>query len=100
MIILSCLKNGKRNGANVKGYFSWSFLDVFEIMRGSKFGMYYVDFDDKDLRRYPKLSAYWYSSFLKGRNMNKYNVVEVSDYQQSYIRLHGTKDYINIGNYR
>ncbi|XP_074362125.1 beta-glucosidase 11-like [Apium graveolens] len=70
-----------RNGANVKGYFSWSFLDVFEIVRGSKFGMYYVDFDDKDLRRYPKLSAYWYSSFLKGRNMNKYNVVEVQDIQ-------------------
>lgn len=63
----------------MKGYFSWSFLDVFEILRGSKFGMYYVDFDDKELRRYPKLSAYWYSSFLKGRNKNKYNVVEVQD---------------------
>ncbi|WOH01592.1 hypothetical protein DCAR_0520976 [Daucus carota subsp. sativus] len=78
-----------RNGANVKGYFSWSFLDVFEIMIGSKFGLYYVDFDDKDRRRYPKLSAYWYSSFLNGRNKNKYNVVEIKDIsldsQQSYI---------------
>ncbi|KAK3020836.1 hypothetical protein RJ639_045518, partial [Escallonia herrerae] len=46
----------------------WSFLDVFELLDGyeSSFGLYYVDLDDKGLKRYPKLSADWYSNFLKG----------------------------------
>lgn len=29
------------------------------------FGLYQVDFDDKELRRRPKLSAHWYSKFFK-----------------------------------
>ncbi|XAR61333.1 hypothetical protein NMG60_11035009 [Bertholletia excelsa] len=54
----------------MRGYFMWSFLDVFEIIDGynSGFGLYYVDLDDKYLKRYPKLSAHWYSNFLKGKN--------------------------------
>ncbi|KAJ4914729.1 Beta-glucosidase 11 [Raphanus sativus] len=35
-----------RKGANVRGYFQWSLMDLYE--------------------RYPKLSAHWYSSFLGG----------------------------------
>ncbi|XP_027365305.1 hydroxyisourate hydrolase-like isoform X2 [Abrus precatorius] len=59
-----------RNGSNVKGYFAWSFLDVFELLDGykSSFGLYYVDRDDPELRRYPKLSAKWYREFLRGRS--------------------------------
>ncbi|KAJ7977564.1 putative Beta-glucosidase [Quillaja saponaria] len=58
-----------RNGSNTRGFFQWSFLDVFELLDGyaSSYGLYYVDLDDPDLKRYPKLSAHWYSSFLKGR---------------------------------
>ncbi|CAI0629033.1 unnamed protein product [Linum tenue] len=57
-----------RNGCNVKGYFMWSLLDVFELLGGFQtgFGLYYVDLDDPNLTRYPKLSAHWYSRFLKG----------------------------------
>lgn len=46
----------------------WSFLDVFELQDGynTSFGLYYVDLDDPDRKRYPKLSARWYSRFLKG----------------------------------
>jgi beta-glucosidase len=35
-----------RNGANVKGYFVWSFLDVFELLVGyySRYSLYHVDF--------------------------------------------------------
>ncbi|XP_038682799.1 beta-glucosidase 11-like isoform X1 [Tripterygium wilfordii] len=60
-----------RNGSNVRGYFAWSFLDLFEIMVGysASYGLYYVDRDDLELRRYPKLSAYWYSHFLKRRSV-------------------------------
>ena len=61
-----------RNGSNAKGYFTWSFLDVLELLDGygSSFGLYYVDLDDPDLKRYPKLSAHWYSGFLKGENVS------------------------------
>ncbi|KAJ6817046.1 beta-glucosidase 22-like [Iris pallida] len=58
-----------RNGSNVQGYFVWSFLDVFEFLLGyqSSYGLYYVDFEDGSLKRQPKLSAHWYSNFLKTR---------------------------------
>ncbi|XVF04936.1 hypothetical protein REPUB_Repub05bG0127600 [Reevesia pubescens] len=62
--------DARRNGSDTKGYFTWSFIDVFELLDGyeSSFGLYYVDLDDPDLTRYPKLSANWYSQFLKGKS--------------------------------
>ncbi|XP_039119074.1 beta-glucosidase 22-like [Dioscorea cayenensis subsp. rotundata] len=67
-----------RNGANVRGYFVWSFMDVFELMGGyqSRFGLYFVDFDDKDRKRISKLSAYWYSNFLKRKNIKELQEVQ------------------------
>ncbi|MQM12824.1 hypothetical protein Taro_045748 [Colocasia esculenta] len=55
-----------RNGSNARGYFIWSFVDVFEFLSGyqSRYGLYYVDFEDKDRKRQPKLSALWYRDFL------------------------------------
>jgi len=57
-----------RKGSDVKGYFQWSLMDVFELFGGYErsFGLLYVDFKDPSLKRSPKLSAHWYSSFLKG----------------------------------
>ena len=51
----------------MKGYFVWSFLDVFELLAGyySRYSLYYVDFKDPELPRQPKLSAHWYSKFFK-----------------------------------
>ncbi|OVA00215.1 Glycoside hydrolase [Macleaya cordata] len=62
------LLDAVRNGSNTRGYFTWSFLDLFELLNGyrSSFGLYFVDLNDPDLKRYPKLSAHWYSNFLKG----------------------------------
>ncbi|XP_042517818.1 cyanidin 3-O-glucoside 7-O-glucosyltransferase (acyl-glucose)-like [Macadamia integrifolia] len=59
-----------RNGANVRGYFVWSFLDVFEFLSGyqTRYGLVHVDFEDKALKRLPKLSAKWYSNFLKEKS--------------------------------
>lgn len=61
-----------RNGSNTRGYILWSFLDGFELLDGyrSSYGLYHVDLDDKELRRYPKLSAHWYSNFIKGKSIS------------------------------
>ncbi|PIA35577.1 hypothetical protein AQUCO_03500146v1 [Aquilegia coerulea] len=55
-----------RNGSNLKGYFVWSFMDCFESFGGyiTHFGLIGVDFKDTNRTRYPRLSSYWYSSFL------------------------------------
>ncbi|WP_297376937.1 6-phospho-beta-galactosidase [uncultured Helcococcus sp.] len=48
------------DGANVKGYFLWSLMDVFSWSNGyeKRYGLFYVDFETQE--RYPKKSAYWY----------------------------------------
>lgn len=62
---ISYLKKAVDDGANVVGYFAWSLLDNFEWLSGytSRFGIVYVDF--KTLRRYPKMSAYWFRQLLR-----------------------------------
>ncbi|KAK7294714.1 hypothetical protein RJT34_17607 [Clitoria ternatea] len=69
---IGSLVDGIRSGLNIKGYFVWSFVDAFEILNGyeSSFGLYYVDLNDPSLRRQPKLSAKWYSDFLKRKPMD------------------------------
>jgi beta-glucosidase len=56
-----------RDGADVKGYSVWSLLDLYEMFGGYKahFGLISVDFTDLRRQRQPRLSAYWYSDFLK-----------------------------------
>ncbi|KAM6568152.1 hypothetical protein CsatB_016137 [Cannabis sativa] len=58
------LKKAVDEGVNVVGYFAWSLLDNFEWRLGytSRFGIVYVDFHN--LKRYPKMSAYWFQKFL------------------------------------
>lgn len=70
-----------RNGCNAKGYFVWSFLDLYELLNGYEcgFGLYYVNFSDPNLPRYPKLSQRWYSKFLKGGNVFRISRVDVDD---------------------
>jgi beta-glucosidase len=55
----------KEDGCNVKGYFVWSLLDNWEWAAGysSRFGLYFVDYRD-NLKRYPKDSVHWFTSFL------------------------------------
>nr|XP_023927650.1 beta-glucosidase 11-like isoform X2 [Quercus suber] len=68
-----------RHESNTRGYFTWAFLDIFELIGGYgySYGINYVDLDDPDLKRYPKLSAKWYSNFLKGRSINLDGVIEL-----------------------
>ncbi|RXH90413.1 hypothetical protein DVH24_035177 [Malus domestica] len=60
------LQRAIKDGVNVKGYFAWSLLDNFEWNSGYsvRFGINYVDYNDNQ-KRYPKLSAHWFKSFLK-----------------------------------
>ncbi|XP_055813420.1 beta-glucosidase 11-like [Solanum dulcamara] len=68
-----------RNGSDTRGYFAWSLLDGLELLGGyvPSYGLYYVDLDDHELRRYPKLSAYWYANFLKGKSSTKSSIYQV-----------------------
>ncbi|CAM0884555.1 unnamed protein product [Alopecurus aequalis] len=61
-----------RDGANVKGYFAWAFLDVFEFLSGyqSRYGLYRVDFNDEARPRQARLSARWYSAFLTSNGVD------------------------------
>ncbi|KAI3958247.1 hypothetical protein MKW92_050741 [Papaver armeniacum] len=65
-----------RNGTNTRGYFVWSFVDVFEVLFGYtvRYGLVHVDFEDKELKRQPKSSARWYSNFLKNK---KHDLVDM-----------------------
>lgn len=55
-----------KDGVNVKGYTAWSLLDNFEWDRGfsERFGLYYVDFRNKNKPRYPKASVQFYKRLL------------------------------------
>jgi len=65
----------------MKGYFVWSFIDAFELLDGyeSIYGLYYVDRNDPELRRSPKLSAIWYSQFLKGTRSSLVGAIELNN---------------------
>ncbi|KAL3818538.1 hypothetical protein ACJIZ3_004443 [Penstemon smallii] len=67
---LCCLREAiEKDGVNVKGYFAWALTDNFEWASGYlvRFGIYYIDFNDKLFRRFPKYSALWLKSILRGR---------------------------------
>lgn len=62
---LQACQKSIESGVNLKGYFSWSFLDNFEWASGysKRFGIHYVNFDT--LERIPKSSAIWYAEVIK-----------------------------------
>jgi len=53
------------HGANVVGYFAWSFMDNYEWAEGysKRFGIVYVDYPTQT--RIPKASAYWYQNLIR-----------------------------------
>lgn len=62
---LKGLKEGVEAGADVKGYFQWSFMDNFEWASGynPRFGIIHVDYTT--LKRTPKDSAFWYKQVIE-----------------------------------
>ena len=66
---LEVLADAIADGANVKGYFLWSLMDVFSWSNGyeKRYGLFYVDFETQE--RYPKKSAYWYKELSQTREI-------------------------------
>lgn len=68
---LSALQKVSDEGADVRGFFLWTFLDNFEWDKGynERFGIIHVDFETQ--KRIAKDSAYWYQKVMEenGRNL-------------------------------
>lgn len=62
---LSALQKASDDGADVRGYFLWSFLDNFEWDKGytQRFGIVYVDYETQ--KRTVKDSAFWYQKVME-----------------------------------
>jgi len=61
---LEVLYQSIRNGSDARGYFVWSFLDVFEFLFAYelRFGLCGVDMAAAARTRYPRSSARWYAA--------------------------------------
>ncbi|KAL1808679.1 hypothetical protein ACET3Z_025669 [Daucus carota] len=63
---LSFVQQAISEGVDVRGYFAWAALDNFEWNSGYtvRFGLNFVDYK-AGLKRYKKLSAKWFTNFLR-----------------------------------
>ena len=59
------LERAAADGADIQGYFAWSFMDNFEWACGcsERFGLVYVDYETQ--QRIPKDSAWWYKDWIQ-----------------------------------
>ena len=70
---LLALREAAANGADIAGYFAWSFMDNFEWARGyaERFGLVHVDFPTNT--RTLKDSALWYKTIIENNGENLSN---------------------------
>ena len=73
---------------NIRAYTAWSLLDKFEWDEGysERFGLYYVDFRDKNKPRYPKASVQYYKSIISSNGFPNQREVK-SLYGSSQFRV-------------
>ncbi|ESO84674.1 hypothetical protein LOTGIDRAFT_131894 [Lottia gigantea] len=69
------------DGCPIKGYFLWSYSDSYEWNSGYgvKMGLFYVDFTQPELPRFPKASAYFYQKLCKAKGFTQ----EILDFRVS-----------------
>ena len=68
---LLALEKAVDDGADIRGYFLWSFMDNFEWAKGytERFGIVYVNYETQE--RIPKDSAYWYRDWIREKTHNE-----------------------------
>jgi beta-glucosidase len=66
---LAALHAAIESGADVRGYYLWSFMDNFEWAWGysKRFGIVHVDYDSQV--RTPKDSARWYGDVIRANGL-------------------------------
>ena len=66
---LEVVLKANENGANVRGYYLWSLMDMFSWSNGynKRYGFFFVDFDNQ--KRYPKKSAYWFKDLSETKEL-------------------------------
>ncbi|XP_068625409.1 myrosinase 1-like [Battus philenor] len=66
---LNALQDALDEGVNVKGYFAWSLMDNFEWNHGYsvRFGIYEIDMNDPERKRFPKKSALVYKEIIRSK---------------------------------
>lgn len=64
---ISAIMNAVDAGVDVRGYYAWSTFDLYSWKNGveKRYGLVGIDFDDKELKRKPKKSYYWYKSIAE-----------------------------------
>ena len=70
------IEKAKSEGVKIEGVFAWSLMDNFEWGDGLdfRFGITYVDFNDADLTRTPKMSADWWKDLIGAMNPSSLTV--------------------------
>ena len=69
---IDALEKAIELGADVRGYYPWSFIDLLSWLNGYKkqYGFVYVDLK-KDLARQRKKSFFWYKEVIASRGENR-----------------------------
>lgn len=82
---LDALSTAMRKGADVRGYFAWTLLDIFEWLYGytKRYGLHHVDRRTLDIT--PKLSAIWYKQFIA--NQTKIRRTIIPETNSHYLNL-------------
>ncbi|NMB18389.1 MAG: glycoside hydrolase family 1 protein [Erysipelothrix sp.] len=68
---VEAIKHALEDKVKVIGYCVWSFTDLLSWLNGyqKRYGLVYIDFEDKNLNRIKKDSFYWYKNLIKEKTL-------------------------------